>query len=221
MVNNNCFFFDTSFIFCLDDDKGLKDKINYLLGFFYTCGCKIYISNIVINELYQASEKIWYDTFLTKNAILEGEFTKTQFDSSKSQVQKKMLNEYAQKKNYTLKVWRSDSCYTQEYKLFAKDYFNILYSNLKGLDIEFIVNYESLSWADVVKKIIALKDSYSMLDTNDINHYLIADNYNLGYLITCDNDFQKISDATFSDLKIINLYKMNQKDIEIALNPKT
>lgn len=200
---DTCFIVNAFIPVVIDED--LRTQSQNALGYLYSHKMgKCYVSNITINELFNAIENIWLDWYIARTiSCLEKINDEDWFSLSwrgKEQLKSKYVNIIPNKKQ-----WRTDVRYENDYKDFVLNEFDSAKKALDSLECIYLVNYNYES--DVINNIIHNKKKYLSMDTNDVNHYLLAIEHKITAILTTDDDFNAISS---SELDVLHISRYTQ-----------
>lgn len=208
-------YLDTSFILCayyesIDSNKHIVDESRQILWLLFIRwdNCNCYISNIVINELYNVIERSWFRAYIDKKIInylkiSESDwicYPKTEKEKIRIENEK---NVWLSMRN--IKDWRSESTYTKDYEAFVEDEFFMIIEGLPPWT-KCISNFENQE--KILENFINIRKTYKKLDSNDVNHYLLCKEHNINGILTCDSDFKEITDSKLKIVVIDNCFKL-------------
>lgn len=199
-------YLDTSFILnslyeSIDSNKWIvNNSIKALWLLLSRAEPNCYISNITLNELFNVIERSWFRSYVDKKIIQELKINESMWKSYSIDNRKSLRNEYDKTiwlNIKDIKNWRNNNEFKLDYKAYVLDEFLNILDSLPN-EIKIISNFinPELYKNDFIKT----KKKYFMLDSNDVNHYLLCKSNSIDCLLTNDSDFKEID-----DLKILHI----------------
>lgn len=196
-------YLDTSFILNAlwnFSDLNNREKIQEIFWLLYIKNWNIFISNIVINEIFNVLERIWFREFIDEKIIkhlwIKKEawvnFKKEERENERNMNDKKLWFDFKR-----VKEWRKE-IYKNDYKKFVLDEFENIIDSLFSLNIKIISNFSNEN--NYYSNFLQNKKLYRKLDSNDLWHFLICKENNISTIITCDNDFVDVKNEINIDL---------------------
>lgn len=207
-------YLDTSFILystsdSVDHNEYVRNEASqYLWLLFQYKDENCYISNIVISELFHAVERSGFQVFIDKKIIKELSIDNVVWNSYSKEKRNEKRIEYSSKIWFNIKEikkWR-DKEFLEDYRLLVINEFNNIVDSLPPT----IKVLSTLDNNTMIKKFLATKTKYYMLDSNDTNHYLLCKEHNINWIITCDKDFSQIDDKEI-EIELIDIKFKNYK----------
>lgn len=189
----------------------LVDNINYLLSVLYSWKYTFYISNIIINELYNALENIWLTRYIFELATTEDILNRMSITEQEKLKHSYINNNLSTTWNNLKKEWRKNKEYKKEYQTRVCSVFRDTLRILEDNNPNHICDFNGSNWEVIKNLIISLKEEFQCLDTNDINNYLACKTHDIDYLLTLDSDYDPLQNKS-KNVKIINLRKIDQSE---------
>lgn len=197
-------YLDTSFIlkslWNFSDISNRENCQEIFWTLYYKEKWSIFISNIVINEIFNVIEKIWFREFLDKEIIKHLWITEEEWLNYSKKNREKIRNKNDKVLWFDfskIKEWRKEK-FKNEYKKFVLDEFENIIDSLFSLNIEIISNFSDQK--SYYSNFLQNKKLYKRLDSNDLWHFLICKENKIWTIITCDNDFNDIKNEINIDI---------------------
>ena len=196
-------YLDTSFILnALWNFSDLKnrEKTQEIFWLLYIKNWNIFISNIVINEIFNVLERIWFREFIDSkiiNSLWIQKETWVNFEKEEREYKRIENDIKLWLDSKKIKKWREE-VYKNEYKKFVLDEFENIIDSLFSLNIEIISNFSDQK--SYYNNFLQNKKLYKRLDSNDLWHFLICKENKIWTIITCDNDFNDIKNEINIDI---------------------